>query len=223
MFPRSSGILLHPTSFPGRFGIGELGPEAHRFIEFLARARQRIWQVLPLGPTGYGDSPYQSFSAFAGNPLLIGLDGLAEEGLLSREDLAGAPAFPSQAVDYGAVRAFKLPLLARAYENFQALPGRMAGAFQSFCAKNAAWLEDYALFMSLKEVHGGEAVWTRWHPGDRPAPAGGARALAPPAQAPGRVREVRAVPLLPPVGGGSHGVPRRGHSRDGRPPHLCGA
>ncbi len=160
MFPRSSGILLHPTSLPGRFGIGELGPEAFRFIEFLSRARQSVWQVLPLGPTGYGDSPYQSFSAFAGNPLLISLEALCEEGLLSREELAGAPAFPGQAVDYAAVRAFKLPLLARA-----ARPGRLRGEFEAFCAANAAWLDDYALFMSLKEVHGGEAVWTRWHPG----------------------------------------------------------
>ncbi len=159
MFPRSSGILLHPTSLPGRFGIGELGPEAGRFVEFLSLARQRLWQVLPLGPTGYGDSPYQSFSAFAGNPLLISLEALAGEGLLSRDDLAGAPAFPAQAVDYGAVRAFKLPLLARAVR-----PGRLRGEFENFCAANAAWLDDYALFMSLKEVHGGEAAWTRWRP-----------------------------------------------------------
>ena len=93
MAERQSGILLHPTSLPGRYGIGELGPEALRFVDFLAETRQSIWQVLPLGPTGYGDSPYQCFSAFAGNPLLVSLDALAEEGLLSASDLAPSP-FP---------------------------------------------------------------------------------------------------------------------------------
>src|ERR1700758_1454699 len=95
---RSAGILLHPTSLPGPYGIGDLGPEAYRFIDFLAAAGQRIWQVLPLGPTGYGDSPYQLFSAFAGNPLLISLDRLAEEDLLSRAELEAAPTFPADEV-----------------------------------------------------------------------------------------------------------------------------
>jgi 4-alpha-glucanotransferase len=100
-FPRAAGILLHPTSLPGRFGIGDLGAEAYRFADFLARAGQRIWQVLPLGPTGYGDSPYQCFSAFAGNPLLISPEKLVEEGVLSPADLDNAPSFPTQFVDYG--------------------------------------------------------------------------------------------------------------------------
>src|ERR1700692_3137984 len=91
-FQRSSGVLLHPTSLPGRYGAGDLGPEAFSFVEFLAEAGQKIWQVLPLNPTGYADSPYQCFSAFAGNPLLISLDRLSEQGLLSRDDLAAVPA-----------------------------------------------------------------------------------------------------------------------------------
>ena len=112
-FPRSSGILLHPTSLPGRFGIGDLGPEAYGFVDFLAAAGQKIWQVLPLGPTGFGDSPYQLFSAFAGNPLLISLDQLAEEGLLTPEELAAAPEFPADEVDYGRVIRSKHAAAAR--------------------------------------------------------------------------------------------------------------
>ena len=100
-FPRSSGILLHPTSLPGPNGIGEIGPEAFRFIDWLASAGQTIWQVLPLGPTGYGDSPYQCFSAFAGNPLLLSLDRLLDREYLTNEDLAGRPQFPADRVDYG--------------------------------------------------------------------------------------------------------------------------
>ncbi len=158
-FPRSSGILLHPTSLPGRFGIGDLGPEAYRFVDFLAAAGQRIWQVLPLGPTGYGDSPYQLFSAFAGNPLLISLDQLAEQGLLTREELARAPEFPAGEVDYGRVIRFKLTLLRAAYARFGA-----SAEFDSFRRENAGWLGDYALFMAVKAAHGGEAVWSRWEP-----------------------------------------------------------
>src|SRR5215470_17509825 len=101
-FPRAGGILLHPTSLPGGAGIGDLGPAAHDWIRFLAAAGQRLWQVLPLGPTGYGDSPYQSFSAFAGNPLLVSPDRLLEDGLLAEQDIEGAPAFPDAMVDYGA-------------------------------------------------------------------------------------------------------------------------
>ena len=108
---RSCGILLHPTSLPGRFGIGGLGGEARRFVEFLSDARQSLWQVLPLGPTGYGDSPYQSFSAFAGNPLLVDPELLLQEGLLAKGDLADPPAFPEDRVDYGAVIPYRSGLL----------------------------------------------------------------------------------------------------------------
>jgi len=162
-FPRSSGILLHPTSLPGRFGIGDLGPEAYRFVDFLAAAGQRIWQVLPLGPTGYGDSPYQLFSAFAGNPLLISLDGLAEEGLLTRGELARAPEFPADEVDYGRVIGFKLPLLGTAYRRFKT-DWKARGEFEYFRSRYGRWLADYALFMAVKAAHGGEAVWSRWDP-----------------------------------------------------------
>src|SRR3974377_2381427 len=159
-FPRSAGILLHPTSLPGRFGIGELGAEAYRFADFLARAGQRIWQVLPLGPTGYGDSPYQCFSAFAGNPLLISLEKLVEEGVLSTADLDGAPPFPSRQADYGWGIQFKLPLLKRAAESFKAGAGaRERDHYEDFCRQNAAWLDNYSLFAALKEAHGGEAIW----------------------------------------------------------------
>jgi 4-alpha-glucanotransferase len=159
---RRSGILLHPTSLPGRFGIGELGSEAHRFADFLARAGQRIWQVLPLGPTGYGDSPYQCFSAFAGNPLLISLDEVAAEGWLDAADVDPAPAFPADHVDFDAAAAFKLPLLDRAFRTFEGKAAPAAReAFEAYCAANATWLDDYALFMAVREAQGG-AAWTAW-------------------------------------------------------------
>ena len=160
--PRTSGILLHPTSLPGRFGIGELGPEALRFAEFLAAAGQRLWQVLPLGPTGYGDSPYQCFSAFAGNPLLVSLDLLEAEGLLTPADLADTPAFPETEVDYGPVIDFKRSALARAFSRFREGAGpEPREAFERFSREQAAWLDDFALFMTIKAAHGG-AAWTEW-------------------------------------------------------------
>src|SRR5881394_3809441 len=118
-FPRSSGILLHPTSLPARFGIGDFGPPAYEFVDFLAMAGQSLWQVLPLGPTGYGDSPYQCFSAFAGNPLLISPELLVTEGLLADEDLKNFPELPADQVDYQQVSRFKLPLLKKAHQNFR--------------------------------------------------------------------------------------------------------
>src|SRR5438128_12667697 len=131
---RAAGILLHPTSLPSRHGIGDLGPAAYRFVDWLAAEGMRIWQVLPLGPVGYGDSPYQLFSAFAGNPLLISLEDLAEDGLLSHAELDGAPAFPEDSVEFGRVIEFKMPLLRNAC--------RRAGASQEvepFRKQNAAW------------------------------------------------------------------------------------
>ena len=161
-FPRSSGIILHPTSLPGRYGIGELGREAYRFLDFLSDAGQKIWQVLPLGPTGFGDSPYQSFSAFAGHPLLIDLEDLAERGLLSRADLDAAPQFPEDQADFDCVLEFKLPLLRKAAGEFSAHASPADSAdFNAFTARHAAWLDDFALYMALKSAHGGFA-WTRW-------------------------------------------------------------
>ncbi len=165
-FPRSCGIILHPTSLPGRYGIGELGAEAYRWVDFLAAARQKIWQVLPLGPTGFGDSPYQSFSAFAGNPLLIALDELVENRLIDPGELEDRPAFPENEVDYGSVIPWKMALLRRAAAAFRkgAAPDLRAD-FGDFQTRHSDWLEEFALFMALKEAHGG-AVWTEW---DRPA------------------------------------------------------
>lgn len=162
---RTSGILLHVTSLPGPHGIGDLGVAAHRFIDFLARAGQQVWQVLPLGPVDTGGSPYSSLSAFAGNPWLISLERLREEGLLAADDLDGEP-FDEERVDYERVRTFKERALERAFERFaqaQDAHSDLHAAFEAFCADNAAWLDDYALFMALKEAHGGRA-WTDWDP-----------------------------------------------------------
>jgi 4-alpha-glucanotransferase len=158
---------LHCTSLPGRFGIGDLGPSAYEFADFLADAGQKLWQVLPLNPTGYGDSPYQCFSAFAGNPLLISLERLRDRGLIADSDLAGAPAFPEEKVDYGAVIAHKRPLLLKAAETFFTTAGaEERAAYESFCVASRDWLEDFALFMGLKEAHGGVA-WSEWEPSIR--------------------------------------------------------
>ena len=163
-FPRSSGILLHPTSLPGRFGIGDLGQEAYHFIDFLSSSGQRLWQVLPLGPTGYGDSPYQCFSAFAGNPLLVSPALLIKDRLLSDGDLNDVPAFRTSRVDFGRVIDYKKQLLARAFETFKRTSdSTLRSDFEGFCHKTQWWLDDYALFRALKEAHGGVA-WTRWEP-----------------------------------------------------------
>ena len=161
-FARSSGILLHPTSLPGPYGIGELGREALEFIDYLVAAGQKIWQVLPLNPTGYGDSPYQSFSAFAGNSLLISLDLLRERGVLGADDLRNIPLFPAAQVDFARVIDFKFPLLRKAAKNFfESASTSDRAAFNEFCAENADWLDDYALFMAAKDEYGG-IVWTSW-------------------------------------------------------------
>jgi 4-alpha-glucanotransferase len=149
-----------------------MGAEAFAFIEFLAEAGQKIWQVLPLNPTGYADSPYQCFSAFAGNPLLISLDRLAEQGWLSRDDLAEVPDLLTTSIDYGAVIGFRFAMLRRAAARFFAAldrtpdgnpDGTCRAEYEKFCAEQAAWLEDYALFMAAKDAHGGGA-WTGWEP-----------------------------------------------------------
>jgi len=166
-FPRSSGILLHPTSLPGPFGIGDLGSEARRFACFLAAAGQTLWQVLPLGPTGYGDSPYQCFSAIAGNPLLISPELLRDRGWLEASDLADRPDFRAHEVDFARVIPWKTTLLERAARRFFA--GSSAddhAAFDLFCHREEAWLDEFALFMALKRQHG-MVAWTRWESGAR--------------------------------------------------------
>lgn len=156
---RASGILLHPTSLPSRFGIGDLGPEAYNFVDFLAAAGQTLWQVLPLGPTGYGDSPYASYSAFAGNTLLVSPERLADEGLLDAADLAEQPVGP---VDYGKVHELKADLLRRAYESFKSTGNtNLRSDFERFTSQQSEWLERYAQFRALKDEHGG-AAWTEW-------------------------------------------------------------
>jgi len=161
-FPRSSGILCHPTSFPSRYGIGDLGKGAYDFLEWLTSAKQQLWQVLPLSPTGYGDSPYQSFSAFAGNPLLISPDSLAWSGLLPRDALIDVPTFPVFRVDFGPVIQYKQSLFRLSYEHFkiQATNDQRNG-FAEFRDRTRGWLPDFALFMALKGHFGGGS-WHGW-------------------------------------------------------------
>lgn len=161
-FDRNSGILLHPTSLPGAFGIGTLGKEAFKFVDFLIEAGQKLWQVYPLGPTGFGDSPYQCFSAFAGNPLLINLENLVSEGLLSKKDLETNQEFDDNLVDYGKVITFKMPVLKIAFDNFKKKAAKIDKIrFENFCEENKEWLNDYTLFMSIKGHFGGKA-WVEW-------------------------------------------------------------
>lgn len=158
---RSSGILLHPTSFPGPDGIGDLGPEAYRWVDFLVSAKCAIWQILPLGPTGFGDSPYQAFSAFAGNPYLVSPTILLDQEILTDEDLADRPDFPADTVDFGPVIEWKLTLLRRAYRNYRKKPSLCKKEFETFCSENAEWLDDYSLFRAIKDAQGG-TLWTTW-------------------------------------------------------------
>ena len=161
-FERSSGVFLHPTSLPGEYGIGSLGETAYKFIDFLSKAGQKIWQMCPLGPTGYGDSPYQSFSAFAGNSYLIDLQKLVKDGYLAKGDLATDKDFPSKRVDYGQVINFKMPLLRAAFNNFKSMDiPEEKKRFREFCSENKEWLDDYALFRAVKERFDG-CAWTEW-------------------------------------------------------------
>ena len=164
-FERASGILLHPTSFPGPYGIGDLGGEAYRFVDFLHQTGQKLWQILPLAPTGFGDSPYAAFSAFAGNPLLISPDILLQERLLEPQDLQNVPNFPPNKIDYGPLIEWKMSLLRRSHEHYRggANPS-IRSELGQFEGENASWLEDYALFMAVKAAHGGVS-WSEWEEG----------------------------------------------------------
>jgi 4-alpha-glucanotransferase len=161
--PRTAGVLLHPTSLPGPYGIGDVGPIAYEWVDVLAAAGQTWWQILPLGPTGYGDSPYQCFSAFAGNPYLLSPEMLRRDGLLGPLDVL-TPRFAAGQVDYGSVIPFKQALLRRVWENFQssAAPA-LRSAFEEYCGREASWLDDFSLFMALKDYHEGKS-WHDWHP-----------------------------------------------------------
>ncbi len=159
---RASGILLHPTSLPGQFGIGDLGQSAYDFIDFLVETRQQVWQILPLGPTGYGNSPYLSYSALAGNPLLISLEWLEGDGFLEKSDVAHSPDFPRDRVDYDWVYDTKMPLLRKAFENFKAKASKIQQSeFEKFRDRHANWVDDYALFMALKDEFVGKS-WNEW-------------------------------------------------------------
>jgi 4-alpha-glucanotransferase len=168
-FERASGILLHPTSLPGPYGIGDFGPAAFHWVEWLADTGCALWQVLPLGPTGYGDSPYQCFSAFAGNPYLISPEILLDEGLLEAEDFFDMPAWDDRRINFGIIYQWKPALLEKAFNRFVSNPAMKLGnsdlsahaEFESFCRENENWLEDYSLFMALKEFHGG-GPWGQW-------------------------------------------------------------
>ena len=154
---RRAGVLLHPTSLPGRFGIGDLGSAAYGFLDYIAQARQTLWQVLPLGPTGFGDSPYSSPSAFAGNPLLIAMEPLIGDGLLSEQDVGELTGLPEDHVDFPRVVPLKRAALERAFAN-----GRehKRAEMHEFRQRHAEWLADYALFAALKDEH--QCAWTEW-------------------------------------------------------------
>lgn len=167
-FSRCSGILLHPSSLPSRFGIGDLGKVAYDFVDFLEHSQQTLWQILPLGPTGYGNSPYSCFSAMAGNHLLISLEKLVEYELLEESDFTNLPNFPHQQVDFDLVKKVKMPLLEKSFQRLQAADAsdtikQLRGEWQQFCATRSYWLEDYALYMALKSHHNYQS-WHEWEP-----------------------------------------------------------
>src|SRR5947207_4976237 len=160
-FPRASGILLHPTSLPGRFGIGDFGPSAYAFVDFLAEAGQSYWQILPLGPTGPGNSPYSSFSAFAGSTLLISPEKLAADGLIS-DDAFGNAENGTERVNFGKVCSWKPDILYLAFENLRSTPDSpLKDEFDFFCRTNEWWLEDYATFRAVKTSHE-QKPWYEW-------------------------------------------------------------
>jgi 4-alpha-glucanotransferase len=158
---RGSGILFHITSLPSKFGIGDMGPEAYRFVDLLAEARQGFWQILPLNPTDlfHGNSPYHSSSAFACNPLLISPELLVQSGYLAPGDLKSTPQFPGERVDYQSVTAYKEKLFAKAYERFK--KKKEMHAFEQFCSESSDWLDDFVLFMALRS-HFGQNAWSQW-------------------------------------------------------------
>jgi 4-alpha-glucanotransferase len=158
---RTSGVLLHLSCLPSETGIGNLGAGAHRYIDFMAAAGLQIWQICPLGPTGYGDSPYQCFSAFAGNPYFIDLDPLVKDGLLHEDELEPLNALPKDHVDYGALYGVFWPILRHAYSRFKRSGANHFdgyGCIKAFRKSQSVWIEDFALFLALKSHFGGNRV-----------------------------------------------------------------
>jgi 4-alpha-glucanotransferase len=164
-FQRASGVLLHPTSLPSQFGIGDLGRSAYEFIDFLVSSGQKLWQVLPLGPTGYEHSPYtMNFSAFAGNPLLISLEQLVEEGLLDANELSPLADGDAERVNFDRVIPHKTQYLKLAYDRFQKSIHQSANPqYEQFCQAQSSWLDDYVLFMALLEANDAKS-WSQWEP-----------------------------------------------------------
>lgn len=160
---RTCGVLMHITSLPSPYGVGTLGSEAYKFVDFLKKAGQTYWQILPVGPTGFGDSPYQSYSAFAGNPMLIDIDELIKAGLVSEDDKdLKIPAEKKEFADFGQMFSFKRLILAKAHAAFAAnADSEQKYLFGKFCRKNAWWLDDYAMFMSMKYFFK-QVMWTEW-------------------------------------------------------------
>jgi len=158
---RSSGILLHPTSLPGKFGIGSLGEEARKFVDWLAASGQKIWQILPLGPSDFSHSPYQCYSAFAGNSDLIDLDELAEIGLLLKDDLHPEKEFPLESIDYHLVRKFREPLLHKAFVHFRETGGFGWSDYLHFWSVNSWWLDSWSLFYACRKNLKGKD-WSYW-------------------------------------------------------------
>ena len=159
---RSAGVILHPTSLPSRFGIGDFGPAAAAYVEWLAGAGVRWWQILPLHPPGPGESPYSAISTFAGNELLISPDLLVEDGLLEESDVAEVPSFPNEWVEFGDVAVFKLQLLRKAFRRFREIqPTGLVRQLAEFRDRSRAWLPDYATFRALRDNHAGQA-WYDW-------------------------------------------------------------
>ncbi len=156
-----SGILLHPTSLPSVYGIGDLGKEAYDFVDFLYESKQSIWQILPLNPVGYGESPYQPYSAFAANPLLISIDKLIEMGLLPKTVRNNLPNFNKHKIEFSLVKEYKMSILREAYSNFK-INSFSENDYFHFKEQNKIWLNNYALFMALKSYFNGE-VWNKWN------------------------------------------------------------
>ncbi len=160
---RLAGVLMHPTSLPGPYGIGDFGPEAYKFADFLANASAGLWQILPMGPTGYGNSPYSARSTFAGNILLISMDVLMESGYLERDELADMPDFRERRIDFRAVETWKVPLLFKAAKRFRdSADDRERRNYEKFCREQAFWLEDYAVFASAVDEIGDSRWFSHW-------------------------------------------------------------
>jgi len=158
---RKAGILLHITSLPSKYGIGDLGSNAYKFVDFLEASGQKLWQILPIGPTGYGDSPYSCFSAFAGNHLFVSPELLLKDGLLNENDLSDIPEFNTTKTEFNKVKEFKNKLFKKAFERFTSEGSKFKDSFDTFCYENAFWLDDYAFYMSLKSSHNGDE-WSKW-------------------------------------------------------------